>query len=104
MSDTKAVKVIPKYTQLNLIADVWEPKYSTNEVIIAKHKITRSKLDIHLKFKDVNPTSDYYGDWFISRKEAISRKTFNNNGLACVVIPFHKFQKFVRGRDEREMW
>lgn len=102
---TQDIKVIPKFEPLNFIDSVWEPKYSSGEVIIAKHKINRSKNDIHLRFKDVNETSGYYGDWFISLKEVKKgRKTFNNNGLECYVIPFEKFVRFERGRDERAVW
>lgn len=97
--------IIPKYTPLNYIDDVWEPKYSENMVYIAKHKIDRSKNDIHLTFPKVNETSGYYGDWFISLKEVKrGRKTFNNNGLACYAVDFSKFRRFKRGQDMREIW
>lgn len=88
--------VISKYIQLNTIPDVWEPKYSTNEVYIACHKVNRSKLDIKLRFSKVNPTSEYYGDWFITRKKARSyRKRYDNNGKQCYAIPMSVFEKLT---------
>lgn len=84
---------IDRFTQLNCITDVWEPKYSTDEVLIACWKVDRSKLDIKLRFPRVNETSEYYGDWFITHKKAKSyRKRFDNNGVNCYVIPWEAFE------------
>lgn len=89
---TDSVKVLSKWSQLNYIDDVWEPLYSEDKVYIAKWKIKRSKHDIHLVFPKVSATSDYYGDWYLPRKE-VGRKTFNNNGMECYAVPFSKFKK-----------
>ena len=86
---------LDKFTQLNVIDDVWEPKYSTNEVYVDCWKVNRSKLDIKLRFPKVNDTSDYAGEWFITRKKARSyRKKFDNNGMECYVIPMTVFERF----------
>lgn len=85
---------IDKFHQLNLIDDVWEPKYSEDKVYIDINKIRRSKLDIKLRFSNVNDTSGYSGDWWLSRSKALKgRQRYNNNGVTCVVIPFSEFKK-----------
>lgn len=96
---------LSKYIQLNCIKDVWEPKYSTNEVYIACWKVDRSKLDIKLVFPKVNPTSEYYGDWFITKKQAKRRKKFDNNGLSCYVVPWSEFTKLrIDNISKEEIW
>lgn len=84
---------LSKYTHLNYIDDVDEPKYSTNEVIIANFKITRSKYDIKFKFRSVGPTSEYAGTYFLTKKDAMKGKQRKNNGLSCRVVSWDKFKK-----------
>lgn len=84
---------LSRYTQLNCITDIYEPKYSTKEVIIAKGKIKKSKLDLKIVFSRVNPTSEYSGAWYLPRNRALKYKEFINNGLRCVSIPFKEFKK-----------
>ena len=100
------IAVIDKFTPLNYIDDVFEPKYSEKVVYIASWKITRSKYDIHLVFPRVNDTSEFAGDWFISRKKAMSyKKLYDNNGMKCRVIPWSEFSKLTRSeRSEKELW
>lgn len=100
---TQDIKIIPKYTQLNLIDDVFEPVYHSGRIYIAKSKVNRSKLDIHLRFKKVPETSGYYGDWFIERAKVTRSPAHNNNGLVCFDVDFSKFQRFERAsRDVRD--
>lgn len=88
------MKTLPKFTQLNFIGDIYHPNYSKDVVYIACHKINRSKLDIKLRFSQVEPTNEYAGDWFITRKKAKSfRKKFDNNKLQCFVIPMSAFER-----------
>lgn len=88
------MRTISKYTQLNYIGDIFEPRYSTNDVLISTGKVTRSKLDIKLKFEKVNDTSEYAGYWFVPRKTVTKyRKKFDNNGRQCYIIPWHEFEK-----------
>lgn len=82
--------LVDKYRQLNFIGDVWEPRYSTKEVLIAKHKIDRSKLDIKFTFKNIR-ANERHGDMFLARKD-VGRKIEMNNGLPCYVVPLSKFQ------------
>jgi len=89
------MKTLPKFTQLNAVTDVLEPRYSTRDVLVACYKVNRSKLDIKLSFPSVSPTSEYYGEWFITKKQAKSRKKFNNNGLDCYVINWDEFEQVV---------
>lgn len=104
------MKTLSKYTQLNFIGDIWEPHYNgyepdfnKAEVYIAKWKIDRSKLDIKLRFSKVSDTSDFTGDWFISRKKAkLFRKKFNNNGMECYVIPWTAFEPLIIDNSGRE--
>lgn len=85
--------IVDKFTQLNFIGDIWQPKYSTNEVYIACYKVKRNKRDIKLKFSEVGATSEYAGDWFISRKEALKcKKKFDNNGMECYAIEWSRFE------------
>lgn len=97
------MKTVSKFTQLNYIGDILEPKYSTNEVYIATHKVNRSKLDIKLKFQKVNDTSEYAGLWYLPRKKATRRKTYDNNGLACYIVPWSEFEKLELS-DREENW
>jgi hypothetical protein len=86
--------LVDRLLPLNCIDDIMEPVYSKEAVYIDIEKIKRSKLDIKLRFKNVNDTSGYSGNWFITRRKALSfRKKFNNNGISCVVIPFEEFEK-----------
>jgi hypothetical protein len=81
-----------KFHQFNCIADIYEPRYSTNDVLIAVGKLKRSKKDIKLVFSKVNPTSEYAGEWYITHKKAMSyRSKMDNNGLDCKVIPWDAF-------------
>lgn len=101
------MKTLNKYTQLNLIDDIKEPHYNGHdpEVYIAKWKVNRSKLDIKLRFAGVNPTSGFYGDWYLPRKRATSRKTININGLECYVIKWQEFDKLIiNERDLKEIF
>ncbi len=101
-----------KYDPLNFIGDVWAPHYNGDvgdgnkaEVYIAKWKVKRSKHDIKLRFSKVNDTSIYAGDWFITKKNAITRSGFDNNGMACYIVPWSKFERLeISERDERAMW
>lgn len=93
------MKTLDKYTPLNCITDVREPLYHKDLVYIDIQKIKRSKLDIKLKFSNVNETSGYAGDWFLSRATALKgRKKFNNNGRICVAIPFKEFERLERSK------
>lgn len=95
MSEDTTVTV-PKFHQLNVIDDVWGPKYSEDKVYIDINKIRRSKLDIKLRFSNVNNTSGYSGDWFLPRSKALKgRQRYNNRGRTCVVIPFSEFKRLV---------
>jgi hypothetical protein len=90
---------LSKFTMLNFIGDVFEPRYHDGMVLIACSKVDRSRLDIKLRFPKVSETSEYAGDWFISRKKAKSyRKKFNNNGLNCYAIPFEAFEPLIIDR------
>lgn len=99
---------LSKYTQLNFIGDILEPHYNGDydgtqgkaEVYIAKYKIRRNKRDIKLKFSNVNPTSAYSGDWYLPRKNALKYKTFINNGLQCVAVPWSEFKKLILINEE----
>jgi len=96
-----------KFTQFNFIGDIYEPRYNGGnyEVYIACWKVKRSKLDIKLRFTKVNPTSQFYGDWYLSHKKAITRKKFNNNGMECYVIKWEHFQPLViTERIPHEIW
>lgn len=91
MTDTTTLS---KYYPLNAITDIFEPRYNDETVLIAEDKIKRSPLDIKLRFSKVNDTSDYSGDWYIKRKDAVKyRRKVNNNGKLCLVIPFSEFKK-----------
>lgn len=100
------MRIADKYEQFNTIIDVWEPKYSTEEVYVACWKIDRSKLDIKLRFSKVNPTSDYWGDWFISRKRVVRlKKKYDNNGAECYVIPLSVLEKLqIKDSSMLEVW
>lgn len=87
------MKQLSKFTQLNFIHEVLAPRYHDKTVIIATHRIKRSKLDIKLKFDGVSETSEYAGYWFLPRNKALKYKDFNNNGLLCKAIPWAAFQK-----------
>lgn len=85
--------IVDKFQQLNFIGDILEPHYSSNSVYIANYKISRSKLDIKLRFSKVSPRSEFAGDWYISKKKAMMhRGIINNNGLECRVIPWSAFE------------
>lgn len=91
---------LTKYTQLNMIDDVFEPLYHDPSVYIAEWKIKRSKLDIKLRFPKVSETSDYFGDWYLPRKNALKHKTFINNGLKCKQIPWGEFKRIKLVEDK----
>lgn len=85
---------ITHYKQLNFIGDVWNPRYSTKDVLIACYKVRRSKLDIKLRFSKVEDGQAWSGDYYIKRSDITKlRKRFNNSGMACYAVPLDKLQK-----------
>lgn len=104
--------IVSKYDQLNYIGDIWQPHYNGDtgdgtkaEVYIAKWKVKRSKHNIKLKFSKVSDTSMYSGLWFITKKNAITRSGFDNNGLECYVVPWSKFERLIiNEKDDRMLW
>lgn len=105
--------IVGKYTQLNYIGDIWEPHYNGDpdgtkgkaEVYIAKKKVTRSKLDIKLRFTKVGDTSAYTGAWYLRKKDVPKRTKFDNNGLECYIVPWTKFERLIiNDKDERLLW
>lgn len=100
------MKTLSKFTQLNYIGDIFEPHYSSRSVYIATYKVSRSKLDIKLKFSKVNESSEYAGYWFIPKKTVHKyRRKFDNNGLTCYVVPMSEFEPLkIIESDGNDIW
>jgi len=74
------------------IDDIWEPKYSTDQVLIATHKIPEHTENVLLKFHhpqkgDCTKYPDWY--WFSAKK--IRKCTIQDNGrgkVYCVPMSY----------------
>ena len=92
-----------KHTPLGLVDWVWEPRYSTRDFIVDKRVKEFKTRYLKVRFSKVNETSEWAGDWMVSKAEA-GRRKFNNNGKECYVISLDKLQRIEYRRGcEHEM-
>ena len=92
-----------KHTPLGLVDWVWEPRYSTRDFIVDKRVKEFKTCYLKVRFSKVNETSEWAGDWMVSKAEA-GRRKFNNNGKECYVISLDKLQRIEYRRGcEHEM-
>lgn len=97
------MKVLNKFDQVRYIDDVWHPRYSTKDLLVARWKIDKAKTD-HIKFNFPKANS-MKGDWYANRKQIKKCKKFINNGLVCYVVPLSMLEELtVNERDERMLW
>lgn len=82
-----------KHTQFGLVDWVWQPRYSTHDFLVSKGRLKHIKVnDFKVRFPKVNDTSEWAGDWHITKKD-LTRKSFNNNGLDCYVVSLDKLKR-----------
>jgi hypothetical protein len=65
---------------------IWEPKYSTNSVLVATRKIGK---DNYIKF---TKTKAYAGTYYISGEEARKCPVVTNGRIPCFDIPMSKLE------------
>lgn len=72
-----------KHEKYKVIDNIWEPKYSTDEVLINVERIPEDVEHFIIKFKKCNK----YPDWFYMSGKMIRRfhKQKNGNGMVYVV-------------------
>lgn len=84
--------MICAHTPMALVDWIWEPRYSTQDFIVDK-RVKYMKADyLKIRFSKVNETSEWSGDWYVSKKEA-GRRKYNNNGKECFVISLDKLKR-----------
>lgn len=74
-----------------VIDDIWEPKYSTDEVLIATHKVPEHIEHLLIKFKSCSK----YPDWFYMSAKMVRKHPKQKNGRGEVfVVPMSRRQDF----------
>lgn len=79
---------------------VFEPRYSTKDALVDFKTVKYSTAEnLKIVFSKVQETSEWYGGWTISKKEALKSKKLMNFGRECLVIPLSKLSRI--GLSER---
>lgn len=72
---------------------VWNPKWSTKQVLIACYKVDNAKTDhIKITFPKSNAMK---GDWYASRAMIRKCPTQNNGVILCYMVDLDKLEKLV---------
>lgn len=83
-----------KHDNYKTISDIWEPKYSTDEILIHVDKVPRDVEHFLIKFSKASP-ADKYG-WFYMSGKMIRRHRKQRNGNGEVyVVPLNKREEFT---------
>lgn len=80
-----------KHEPHKVIDDIWEPRYSTDSVLIAVHKVPEHIEHVILKFKKCAK----YPDWFYMSAKMIRKHPVQANGRGKVyVVPMSSREDF----------
>lgn len=80
-----------KHQPHKVIDDILEPKYSTDEILIATYKVPEHSEHVLIKFKACNK----YPDWFYMSAKMIRKHPTQPNGRGKVyVVPMSKRNEF----------
>ncbi len=73
------------------IVDIWQPKWSTRQVLIGKHKLLSDPTII--RFTKIKDGNEWAGVWSVSKKEIMSSQTVNNGKIDCWAVPLDKLTR-----------
>lgn len=83
-----------KHQPHKVIDDIWEPKWSTNEILIHVDKVPKEVEHYIIRFKNKSPR-DKYG-WFYLSGKVIRRYKKQPNGKGFVYcVPMSKRESFI---------
>lgn len=83
-----------QHTPFSFIDRVWEPRYSTEDALIDLHTVKKAKVaDLKIVFSKVQETSEWYGGWTITKKQAMKSPKTMNFGRECLAIPLNKLSR-----------
>ena len=82
-----------KHQNYKLIDDIWEPKWSTDEVLINVDKVTEDTEHYLIKFTKKSPKNKY-GWFYMSGKVIRSHKTQPNGTGHVYVVPMKARETF----------
>lgn len=95
--------ILQRLDQVRVIDDVWQPRYSTKDCLIACWKIDKAHTN-HIKII-FSKAGAQKGPWYISKKMAQKCKKFDNHGVECYIIPMDKLEHIeYNEKDMRELW
>jgi hypothetical protein len=74
---------------------IWQPRYSSQDCLPSVLDVKKAKTEyLKLEFSKVNETNEWYGKWYVAKKDITRLKKFNNNGLECYVVPLRLLRRY----------
>lgn len=89
-----------KHSGYRVIADIWEPRYHDNKILIHVDKVSPDIEHYLIRFSKEAPKEKY--GWFYMSGKTIRRHAKQKNGNGEVyVVPMNKKETFVPDKDCR---
>lgn len=82
--------------------DIWAPRYSTKDVLLACHKVDNTKTK-HFKVT-FSKAKSMAGDWYVSKEVVKKCKKETNGTIMTYVVPLDKLQPLkIKQHDIKEV-
>lgn len=85
-----AMKTLCKHDNYKVIDNIWEPKYSTREVLINKDKVGDTEHYL-IKFQKAPSLPDWY---YLNRRDIVKRRTQRNGAGTMYCVPLNLLDDF----------
>lgn len=82
--------------------EIWEPRYHDKRVLLHLQRVKHAQPHIKVVFTKAKATQ-YEGEWYISKKDAMKYKKEDNGVAGMYCVPFDKFRPLIV-KDTHKYW